>query len=107
MVFIPFERAQYGDSTGIDDTELLTVLRRAGDAVPIFIQLGKLFESSDRTAIDGQIQKLFCEKKIVVNQRVTRTYTILITFALKVQYIIGKSHENGVNVVFLSVYTAV
>ncbi len=39
VVFIPFEPAQL--SSSIDDTELLAKLRKAGDAVPIFIKLGK------------------------------------------------------------------
>ncbi len=54
VVFIPFEPAQL-ISSSIDDTELLAMLRKAGDAVPIFIKLGKQFNECDRSTIDLKI----------------------------------------------------
>lgn len=86
MVFIPFERPQYTSSTKIDDSELLTILKMAGDALPKFVQLGKLFEQCNRDAILVNINKYLAEHQVVVTERIRRTYTILLAFTLQVQY---------------------
>ncbi len=85
MVFIPFERADIDvDPQRIDDTSLLRALDDAGDAVPLFVSLGKHFQETDRGEIDKKVSDMLTEKDIVINMRVRRTYTILLSFALKV-----------------------
>ncbi len=88
VVFIPFERADEIDvgctAKQIDDTSLLRALDDAGDAVPLFVALGKHFQEADRGEIDKKMSDMLTEKKVNINMRVRRTYTILLTFALKV-----------------------
>ena len=59
-------------------------LRNAGDAVSIFTSLGKRFFEYDRTAGDETIMQLLSDKSVLVNIRVRRTYTILLSFTLMV-----------------------
>lgn len=78
VVLIPFQPPRLGPEQ-IDDTELLCRCRDAGDAVPIFIKLGKLFEEADRAAVDKRV-----ENEMDVTVRIRRTYMILLLFSLKV-----------------------
>ena len=86
VVFIPFEKADLGTwSEKIDDTELLTILKVAGDAVYLFIKLAKSFNSETlRTAIYEKIKAKFKDSELSVSVRVKRTYTILLAFTLLV-----------------------
>ena len=103
VVFIPFEPATIASGVAIDDTRLLTVLKDSGDAVSLFISLGKKFETitlepdieseSDRmlaetvrVAVDRKLSDVFTEQKLTVNQRIRKTYTILLSFTLMVCY---------------------
>ena len=45
VVFIPFLRPDLASGLAIDDTRLLTVLKLSGDALSLFISLGKRFET--------------------------------------------------------------
>ena len=81
VVFIPFVPAS-GNYAGIDDTNLFSSLRNAGDAVSIFVSLGKRFLEYNRAAVDKKIMQLL--SGVQVNIRVRRTYTILLTFTLMV-----------------------
>ena len=83
MVFIPF-RAPQLQSQQLDDSDLLCTCRDAGDAVSIFVKLGKLFEGADRTAVDKRVSELLSANQIEVTVRVRRTYTILLLFTLQV-----------------------
>ena len=65
-------------------TQLLTMLRKVGDAVPKFIELGKKFNQCDRNDIDQEIAKIFSDNDIDVMQQIRRTYTVLLSFVLKV-----------------------
>ncbi len=88
VVFIPFEPAQLSPHQ-IDDTELLDSCRDAGDAVPIFVKLGKLFEEADRAEVDQKVSEVLLKHDLEVNVRIKRTYTILLQFTLKVTIIIA------------------
>ena len=68
----------------IDDTDLLDSCRVAGDAVPIFVRLGKFFEDANRVEIDNKISEVFHQNGVEVSVRVQRTYTILLFFTLQV-----------------------
>lgn len=83
VVFVPFDKPRENSET-VDDINLITALRGAGDAVPLFINLGQQFVSSDscRSEIDRRIVEVF--KDVQVTSRVRRTYTILLSFVLKV-----------------------
>lgn len=85
MVLIPFERA--GQSSSIDDTELIAIQKKAGTSVMILIKLGKVFETDtvDRADINSEIVQFFTDKGANVESRVVRTYTILLFFAIKVR----------------------
>ena len=85
-MFIPFEPPRPRPAH-IDDTELLDCCRGAGDAVPIFIRLGKLFEEANRIEIDKKIGNVFLQNEMEVNLRVQRTYTILLLFTLQVTFV--------------------
>ncbi len=74
-MFIPFELAQLSPHQ-IDDTELLDSCRDAGDAVPIFVRLGKLFEEAYRAEVD-QVSEVLLNHDMQVNVRIKRTYSIL------------------------------
>ena len=82
-MFIPFElpRPRPGH---IDDTDLLDSCRVAGDAVPIFVRLGKLFEEANRVEIDQKVSDVLRQNGVEVSVRVRRTYTILLLFTLQV-----------------------
>ena len=83
MVFIAF-RAPQLQSRQLDDSDLLYRCRDAGDAVPILVKLGKLFEEADRAAVDKRVSELLTAHQIEVTVRVRRTYTILLLFTLLV-----------------------
>ena len=51
MVFIPFQAPRL-QASQLDDSDLLCRCRDAGDAVPIFVRLGKLFQEADRAEVD-------------------------------------------------------
>lgn len=82
-MLIPFEPAQLSPQQ-IDDTDLLDSCRDAGDAVPIFVRLGKLFEEADRATIDRKVSEVLLQHNLKINIRIRRTYTILLLFTLKV-----------------------
>ena len=83
VVFIPFELPRARPDL-VDDTELLDRCRDAGDAVPLFIKLGKIFEGANREEIYKKVSDLLLEKEMEVSVRIKRTYTILLMFTLKV-----------------------
>lgn len=78
MVFVPFSPPAATESNQIDDTMLLNTLHKAGDAVSLFISLGKLF--SERIDIREEVDKRL--SNLEVNMRIRRTYTILLSFTL-------------------------
>ena len=45
-------------------TMILDSCRDAGDAVPLFIQLGKLFEGANREEINKKVSDLLLEKEM-------------------------------------------
>jgi hypothetical protein len=77
IVFIPFEPPQLRASQ-LDDSELLCRCRNAGDAVALFVKLGKLFRVADRAGIDKMVSDIFVKNQLDVSVRVKRTYTILL-----------------------------
>ena len=79
MVFVPFSHPAANESDRIDDTMLLHTLHRAGDAVSLFISLGKSF--NDRSDVREDVDKRLGQE---FNMRVRRTYTILLSFTLLV-----------------------
>lgn len=70
--------------SSIDDTNLIRAWQDAGDAVSLFVSLGKHFSEFNRETVDKKMSELFSSKQVEVNIRVRRTYTILLCFALKV-----------------------
>ena len=100
-MFIPFElpRPRPGQ---IDDTELLDSCSVAGDAVPIFIRLGKLFEEANRVEIDHKVSDVFLQNGVEVSVRVQRTYTMLLLFTLQVTSVSDTVPVNEVYVQRLS-----
>jgi hypothetical protein len=88
VVFIPFQKADMSVSTEkIDDTELLTKLHVAGDAVSLFIKLSRSFNTHNhlRSATNEKIEAKFKDNDLLVSLRVKRTYTVLLTFTLLVR----------------------
>ncbi len=83
--FIPFENPR-SPHDQVDDTSLLSCLKGTGDAVPLFIRLGKLFNEAEveRLDIDQCITDEFVKYGVQVSGRVRRTYAILLLFVLKV-----------------------
>ena len=71
----------------VDDTELLCKCRGAGDAVPLFVKMGKIFDEceNERLMIDQKITELFNDNQVDVTVRIKRIYTILLLFSLKVK----------------------
>lgn len=112
VVFILFEHAS-AIGKDADDTQLLTELKRSGDAVPLLIALGKTFETwSNRTLdslfiatessiveadqqltgrgeVDQEIKRKLAAHNLTVNQRIHKTYTILLSSTLMVSFSIA------------------
>lgn len=82
-MFVPFRAPRLGPER-IDDTDLLDQCRLAGDAVPLFIKLGKLADLADRAEVYDKLSNLFEEYGVEVTVRIKRTYSILLLFTLKV-----------------------
>lgn len=82
MVFVPFSPPANTKCNQIDDTTLLHTLRKAGDAVSLFISLGKSFD--ERSDVQEDVDKRLGQANIELNMRVRRTYTILLSFTLLV-----------------------
>ena len=72
-VLLPFNPPQ-PRPTKHDDSDLLRSCVQAGNAVPLFVKLGKLFDQADRAAVDRKVAQIFTENKINVTVHVRRTY---------------------------------
>ena len=81
VVLIPFQAPQL-QARQLDDSDLLCRCRDAGDAVAIFVKLGKMFQVADRGKVDQRVSELLSQEKMDVTVRVRRTYTILLLFTL-------------------------
>ena len=87
VVLVPFHDAEpAGSGAEVDDADLIAVQERAGIAVCLFIKLGKVFYSCKafRNSIDTEVGQIFQRNGVVVENRIRRTYTILLFFTLKV-----------------------
>ena len=73
VVLIPFQAPQL-QSSQLDDSQLLRRCRDAGDAVPIFVKLGKMFETADRSKVDQRVSQLFSQEKIDVTASQANIY---------------------------------
>lgn len=69
VVFVPFRLPRLGPEK-IDDTDLLDQCRLAGDAVPIFIKLGKLVEEAVRADVYEKVSDIFKENGVEVTVRI-------------------------------------
>ena len=83
-MLIPFQQPATSPDS-IDDTNLIQAWDAAGDAVPLLIKLGKIFErEEERVTVDAMVEEMFSKGGVKASIRVKRVYTILLFFSLKV-----------------------